>query len=123
MSNMSYQHPKKIYDLASDCAIMEPEMMVPIPDEAPVEIARTYTATCYFHTRDGCIATTVGICEDVGVLIRIMLEDVQKHSPNIELLSTAQEGDAMFFEFGVSDEFYAEYRIAKTPVYCRGGIS
>ena len=118
-----YQHPKKIDELALDYAIMAPEMLVPIPDEAPAEIARTYTATCYFHTRDGCIATTVGICEDVGVLIRVMLEDVRKHSPDVELLSTAQEGDAMFFDFGVPDEFYAEYRIAKAPVYFRGGIS
>jgi len=113
----------KIDELTYGCSIVASEMLVSIPDVAPTEIARTYTATCYFHTRDACIATTVGICEDVGVLIRIMLEDVRKHSPDVELLSTVQEGDVMYFEFGVSNEFYAEYRIAKAPVYFRGGIS
>lgn len=31
--------------------------------------------------------------------------------------------ERMFFDFGVPDEFYAEYHITKAPVYFRGGIS
>ena len=119
-----YQQPKKIGEFALDYVIMAPEMLIPIPDMVSEEVARTYTVTCYFHTKDGCIATTVGISEDIGVLIRIMLADAKKHSSEVVLLSATQENDVMYFEFGITEpghEFYAEYRIARSPVYIGGG--
>lgn len=97
-------------------AVMAPEMLEPIPDSLPQSAGTVYALSYYSDSDDGCTSGTLAVSPDVGVLLRAMLDDLERQSTEVILTHVVGTETSFFFtyeakETGVED-LYLNYTIA-----------
>lgn len=71
-----YGQPKDVTDISLDCVIMSPEMLEPVPAKPEESLGSLLTLTCLEDQSDHIEGVTLAISNEMGVLLRKMLEDL-----------------------------------------------
>ena len=91
-------------------AVMKPKMLEQIPDSLPPSAGTVYALSYYSDSDDGCTSGTLAVSPDVGILLRGMLDDLEKRSVEVTLTHVvgAETGFSFTYEAketGVEDLF------------------
>jgi len=115
-----YGLPKDMADISLDCVIMSPEMLEPVPAKPEESLGSLLTLTCLEDQSDHIEGVTLAISNEMGVLLRKMLEDLDNYDDPPLLTRVEKMVNGYLFTYG--DRESADggpcvvYVVSETPV-------
>ena len=115
-----YGEDKDMDEISLDCVIMSPEMLEPLPTKEPESIGDFLTLTCIEDQDDNIRGGPLAISNEMGVLLRKMLEDLDEYDYPPILTRVEKTISGYLFTYGDRENQEAGpcvvYVISKTPV-------
>ena len=116
-----YRMPKQIDELLLDSVIMAPEMLEPVAESLPASKAKLYALTYVYESDMDNNFGALGISSDRSILMRKMLDDVDKLGTPVILSHSGEtpDGDIYSFEAAKVEEgtLNLDYNIFEVPAY------
>ena len=117
--NFYYMH-MQLEEISLDCVIMSPEMLEPVPAREPESIGNQLTLTCLEDQIDHVDGVTLAISNDMGVLLRKMLENLEEYDDPPVLTRVEKTISGFLFAYGGRDNQEdgpcVVYIVSETPV-------
>lgn len=102
------------------CEFMSPEMLEPVPAREPESIGNQLTLTCLEDQIDHVDGVTLAISNDMGVLLRKMLENLEEYDDPPVLTRVEKTISGFLFAYGGRDNQEdgpcVVYIVSETPV-------
>jgi hypothetical protein len=115
-----YGETKTMDDITLDSVIMAPEMLEPVPAREPESTGNLLTLTCLEDQIDHVDGVTLAISNDMGVLLRKMLENLEEYDDPPVLTRVEKTISGFLFAYGGRDNQEdgpcVVYIVSETPV-------
>ena len=115
-----YGQPKASEDISLDCVIMSPEMLEPVPARPMESLGSLLTLTCLEDQIDHIEGVTLAISNEMGVLLRKMLEDLDNYDDPPLLSRVEKTVNGHLFTYGDKESEdggpCVVYVVSETPV-------
>lgn len=115
-----YRQDMQLEEISLDCVIMSPEMLEPVPAREPESIGNQLTLTCLEDQIDHVDGVTLAISNDMGVLLRKMLENLEEYDDPPVLTRVEKTISGFLFAYGGRDNQEdgpcVVYIVSETPV-------
>lgn len=115
-----YGQPKDLTDISLDCVIMSPEMLEPVPAKPVESLGSLLTLTCLEDQIDHIEGVTLAISNEMGVLLRKMLEDLDNYDYPPLLTRVEKMINGYLFTYGDRESEdggpCVVYVVSETPV-------
>lgn len=110
----------QLEEISLDCVIMSPEMLEPVPAREPESTGNLLTLTCLEDQIDHVDGVTLAISNDMGVLLRKMLENLEEYDDPPVLTRVEKTISGFLFAYGGRDNQEdgpcVVYIVSETPV-------
>lgn len=117
---LTYRQDMQLEEISLDCVIMSPEMLEPVPAREPESIGNQLTLTCLEDQIDHVDGVTLAISNDMGVLLRKMLENLEEYDDPPVLTRVEKTISGFLFAYGGRDNQEdgpcVVYIVSETPV-------
>lgn len=115
-----HRQDMQLEEISLDCVIMSPEMLEPVPAREPESIGNQLTLTCLEDQIDHVDGVTLAISNDMGVLLRKMLENLEEYDDPPVLTRVEKTISGFLFAYGGRDNQEdgpcVVYIVSETPV-------
>lgn len=115
-----YRQDMQLEEISLDCVIMSPEMLEPVPAREPESTGNLLTLTCLEDQIDHIDGVTLAISNDMGVLLRKMLENLEEYDDPPVLTRVEKTISGFLFAYGGRDNQEdgpcVVYIVSETPV-------
>ena len=115
-----YRQDMQLEAISLDCVIMSPEMLEPVPAREPESTGNLLTLTCLEDQIDHVDGVTLAISNDMGVLLRKMLENLEEYDDPPVLTRVEKTISGFLFAYGGRDNQEdgpcVVYIVSETPV-------
>ena len=115
-----WSHLKKLDEPELEGVVMTPEILEAIPHSIPKRAGAVYALSYFSDGDDGCRYGTLSVSQDVGVLLRAMLDDMKRKGTEVVLSHVVGRETEYSFCFEASEpateDLYLNYTIALMDV-------